>query len=62
MSQLAATAMATARFPRHHGLKYSTSLATPLATVKAIPLAATLNTARVYTRQVFNKLDIDCFG
>ncbi len=40
MSTLAATATALARFPRHHVLKYSTSLATPLATVVAVAVAS----------------------
>ena len=39
MSESAATAQATARFPRHHALRYRTSLATPLATAVAVALA-----------------------
>ncbi len=37
--QLAATALATAKFPHHHALKYKMSLATPLVTVIAIAVA-----------------------
>ena len=40
----AATAMATARCPRHHALKYRTSVATPLATVVAVAAAANSDT------------------
>ena len=43
MSDLAASATATARFPRHHALRCRTSLATHLATVVAIPVDATLD-------------------
>ena len=39
MSKLAATATALAAFLRHHVLKYSTTLATPLATVVAEAVA-----------------------
>ena len=40
LSELGATATATARFPRQHVLRYRTSLATPLATAVAIAVAA----------------------
>ena len=42
MSKLTASAMATAGF-RHHALKYGMSLATALATVVAITVAAILD-------------------
>ncbi len=45
MFALAATAAATARFPRHHALKHSALSATPLATVVAVAVAVNLDTA-----------------
>ncbi len=44
LSELAATATATAKFLHHHVLKYRTSLATPLATVIAIAVTVYLDT------------------
>ncbi len=38
-------AIAKARFPCHHALKYRTFLATPIATVLAIDVAAYSDTA-----------------
>ena len=45
MSELAATALATARFPRHHALRYRAPLATPLATAVAVAIAASSDSA-----------------
>ncbi len=47
VSNLAATALATARLPHHHVLKYSMSLATLVATVIAVAVAANWDTALV---------------
>ena len=43
MSELAATATAMARFPRHRALRYRTSLATPLATAVAVAVETNLD-------------------
>ena len=51
MSELAATAMATARFPRHHALKYRTFLATHLATAVAVAIAVNSDTALAIAAQ-----------
>ena len=42
-----ATATATARFPRHHALRYRKSLATPLATAVAVAVATKADTVNV---------------
>ena len=44
-AELAATVTATARFTRHHALRYRTSLATPLATAVAEAVGANSDTA-----------------
>ena len=43
--ELAATATATARLPRHHALRYRTSLAAPLGTAEAVAVDANRDTA-----------------
>ncbi len=55
MSELAATAMATARLSRHLAFTYRTSLVTPLAKVVAVTEVANSDTdLRSYTFRSYN--------
>ena len=53
VSELGSTATATARFPRHHALKYINSLVTPLATAVAAVVAAKTDTSQDFVNDKY---------
>ena len=59
VSELAATATATAGSLRRHALKYRTPLATPLATVVAAAVATNSDTAYNPVAQSTDKINAD---